>query len=69
LAIVDRVGLSDEQREGLAEGPAQHRSLERIVRWALATGRTIADIVIQDEYTHDVVVSWDDGLYLVFDST
>jgi hypothetical protein len=25
--------------------------------------------VVQDEYTHDVVVSWDGGRHLVFDTT
>jgi hypothetical protein len=29
----------------------------------------IEEVVIQDEYTHDVVMPYADGLYLVFDTT
>jgi hypothetical protein len=46
------------------------RSLEQVVRWAFS--RTppsdVADVVVQDEYTHDVVVPWR-GVHLVFDTT
>ena len=27
------------------------------------------DLVVQDEYTHDVVVPYDDELFLVYDTT
>ncbi len=40
-------------------------SLEDLVR---APGHEIVEIVVQDEYTHDVVVRRGDG-YLVFDTT
>ena len=46
------------------------RSLEQVVRWA--SSRTpsseVADVVVQDEYTHDVVIPWA-GVHLVFDTT
>ena len=29
----------------------------------------LAEVVVQDEYTHDVVVPWGDGLWLVYDCT
>jgi len=29
----------------------------------------VLDIVTQDEYTHDVIVPWDERLVLVFDAT
>jgi hypothetical protein len=29
----------------------------------------IARVVIQDEYTHDVVLPYDEGVYLVYDTT
>ena len=31
--------------------------------------RVVHEIVTQDEYTHDVVVRWNDRLSLVFDAT
>ena len=38
--------------------------LQDVVRW-----RMVASVVVQDEYTHDVVVPWEDGLYLAYDTT
>jgi hypothetical protein len=34
-----------------------------VVRWQIPV-----DVVVQDEYTHDVVVAWDD-VWLVYDTT
>jgi hypothetical protein len=46
------------------------RSLEQVVRWAFS--RTppseVADVIVQDEFTHDVVLPWR-GMHLVFDTT
>jgi hypothetical protein len=53
---------------------SQARALETlgaVLRWSLA--RTpqaeFVDVVVQDEFTHDVVVRVADGLYLVFGTT
>ncbi len=50
---------------------SRHRTLEEVVRWSLALvpPRMIARVVIQDEYTHDVVLPYDEGVYLVYDTT
>jgi hypothetical protein len=50
---------------------SRQRTLEEVVRWSLALTppRLIARVVIQDEYTHDVVLPYDDGVYLVYDAT
>jgi hypothetical protein len=47
------------------------RTLEELTRWGAAQSppRTITDVVIQDEYTHDVVMPYDATTYLVFDTT
>jgi hypothetical protein len=47
------------------------RMLGAILDWLRAQEppRSVAEIVTQDEYTHDVVVSWSDRLFLVFDAT
>jgi predicted ATPase len=45
--------------------------LEELVRWGFASqpARPVLDVVVQDEFTHDVVLPWDDTLHLVFDTT
>lgn len=42
--------------------------MEQVVQWVLRSGFSIDAIVVQDEYTHDVVVRTNDG-YLVYDTT
>jgi hypothetical protein len=46
-------------------------SLGPVIRWAIA--RTppaeFVDVVIQDEFTHDVVVRVEPSVFLVFDTT
>ena len=46
-------------------------TLHDVVLAALASSppRLIADVVVQDEYTHDVVLPWDDVHWLVYDTT
>lgn len=64
LPLHDRVGLRPSQRQALESALASHHILQDVVRW-----RLVASVVVQDEYTHDVVVPWDDGLYLAYDTT
>jgi len=48
-----------------------HRTMEEVVRWGLASKpmRLVARVVVQDEYTHDVVVPFRDDVFLVYDTT
>ena len=41
-------------------------TLEEVLRWG---GAALVEIITQDEYTHDVVLRWDDGVFLVYDTT
>jgi hypothetical protein len=47
------------------------RTLAGVLDWLRVQEppRLVADIVTQDEYTHDVVVPWSERLVLVFDAT
>ena len=49
----------------------EQRTLGDVLTWARSQQppRTVTEIITQDEYTHDVVVGYDDPLYLVFDTT
>lgn len=46
-------------------------TLEHVFRWALRQDPRIdpVDVVIQDEYNHDVLFGAVDGSFLVFDTT
>ena len=47
------------------------RTLGDVLNWARRQSppRSVAEIITQDEYTHDVVVALDSPYYLVFDTT
>lgn len=47
------------------------KTLEQVFRWAIARQPrlTPGDVVIQDEFTHDVIFRAPDGSALVFDTT
>jgi hypothetical protein len=57
--------------EALTSELARLSTLEQVVRWGLASkpSREVVNVVVQDEYTHDIVLAGPDGIYLCFDTT
>ncbi|HLL52243.1 MAG TPA: hypothetical protein VK447_01770 [Myxococcaceae bacterium] len=70
LALTDHAGLSEEALAGLKAQLSSLTTLQAVVGWAfsLSPPSDVADVVIQDEYTHDVVLPWN-RVWLVFDTT
>ena len=70
MKIEVRGAVDPARVEALSESVAGHTTLEVVVRWCLArrVPRLIERIVVQDEYTHDVVLDADD-CWLVYDTT
>lgn len=66
-----RTAVSDEVRAAIEGVFARQKTLEDVVRWGLGQvpARLVARVVVQDEYTHDVVVQHASGVWLVYDST
>lgn len=62
------VGVIDARVVNAASAATSFDTLEDVVRWPLGM---IAGVVIQDEYTHDVIVriTSHDHAHLVFDTT
>lgn len=56
-------------QESIAAFLAPQKTLEDVVKMGIASRRSIERVVIQDEYTHDVVLRYGDGVYLVYDTT
>jgi hypothetical protein len=54
---------------------SDQENLQDVMRWALShppgtfLPEVVAAVVLQDEFTHDVIVPWRDGLVLVYDTT
>ena len=74
VPVTDRAGLEPDRLAALRRELASQRTLADVLAWA--RGQTppaeVAEIVTQDEYTHDVVVAAGPAqarLYLAFDTT
>lgn len=63
--------IAVEVRASVVAMVASQRTLEDVVRWSLVSRppRRIVNVLVQDEYTHDVVVELDGEHYLVYDTT
>jgi len=75
LQITNHANLSSNRLAEIEEQLAGHHLLLDVLKWAKEQPegtfipQIIAEIVPQDEYTHDVIVPWRDGLVLVYDTT
>ena len=75
MRIVNHANLSAERLATIeSELPEQH-TLLAVFNWGreqasgtLAPG-VVAEVIVQDEFTHDAIVPWRDGLVLVYGTT
>ncbi len=44
-------------------------TVEELLMWCRAHRADVVDVIVQDEYSHDLVVRQRDGSYLCFDTT
>jgi hypothetical protein len=67
----DRAGLSEAQLSELRAALPELPTLEQVLKWGLRSSPPyeLVEVVTQDEYTHDVILRWRDGLHLAFDAT
>ena len=61
--------MSLEERALLERELAPLATLHDLIHWGLGRGWMVSAVVVQDEYTHDVVMPAEPGRVLVFDST
>ncbi|MDB4906269.1 MAG: hypothetical protein JWO05_1053 [Gemmatimonadetes bacterium] len=69
---VSRVGSVPESTVDRAQaGLGERRTLADVLQWGREQSptRDVVEIVTQDEYTHDVVIPFEAGHFLVFDAT
>jgi len=71
MPLENRAGLPSAQLAALDAETARHETLADVVRWGLAREPqlVVAEVVVQDEYTHDVVLPYGGGRFLVYDTT
>jgi hypothetical protein len=67
--LEDRAGLPDGDKTVLERELAGLVTLHDLIHWGLARGLMVSAVVVQDEFTHDVVMPAGAGRVLVFDCT
>ena len=71
VPVENRANLAADDVARIAELVELHQSIKQAVDWLAAHDPplTLADMVTQDEYSHDILVAYPGGLWLVYDST
>ena len=75
MRVFNRANLSAEAVADIATEISAQENLSDVMAWALSSSRgpfipsVVAAVIVQDEFTHDVIVPWRDGLVLVYDTT
>ena len=71
LPIENRAGLPAAEFDPLAAVLATHRSIKHAVDWLAGhmPPLGLAGMVTQDEFSHDILVAYPGGVWLVYDST
>ena len=73
--VLNYANLSQEAFADLERQLADQHALKDLMTWALADAAmkfipgVVKEVVVQDEFTHDVVVPWGPELVLVYDTT
>lgn len=69
--LTDHSEMPEPARAALERVLAPLQLLEDVVRWSFsqAPPLPVLDVVVQDEFTHDVVLAWQPGRFLVFETT
>lgn len=71
IPFADLAGLSPVEREQLATEVSEHRGLDDVFAWGRNQSPPVhpADVIKQDEFTHDVLVPLANERWLVYGTT
>ena len=75
MKVINYANLSAEESTQLKNELPEQENLHGLMKWALSQPKgvflssIVLDVIVQDEFTHDVIVPYRDGLFLVYDTT
>ena len=75
MKIENHANLSSDEITRIETELTGQENLSDVMGWALShpagvfLPTVVAEVVVQDEFTHDVIVPYRDGLVLVYDTT
>ncbi len=71
VRVENRGNLAPDEFARIAGALARHRSIKHAVDWLAGhqPPLSISGLVTQDEFSHDILVDYPGGLWLVYDTT
>jgi hypothetical protein len=75
MRVLNHANISPDRIAEIAGQLQDQQNLKDVMSWALSQPvgtfmpQVVADVIVQDEFTHDVIVPWREGLVLVYDTT
>ena len=71
VLVENRASLSPAEHAALEGALGDQPTLQQVVRWGLEhhPPLMVRDVVVQDEFTHDVVLPYPNGRFLAYDTT
>jgi hypothetical protein len=75
MLLLNHAQLSEAEILEIDSELRAQENLQDVMAWALSRPagtflpQVVAQVVVQDEFSHDVIVPWRDGLTLVYDTT
>ena len=74
MQIVNQANLPADRFAEIRETIPHQENLKDLMAWAFSNSHdfcatVVTEVIVQDEFTHDVVVPWRDRLFLVYDTT
>jgi hypothetical protein len=75
MRVVNHANLSVEEIAQIERELSGQQNLNDVMKWALSHPKdlfipsVVANVIVQDEFTHDVIVPYRNGLVLVYDTT
>jgi hypothetical protein len=72
MRVLNHAKLSNEAVADIAAALSGQENLRDVMSWALSAPSgtflpaVVSEVIVQDEFTHDVIVPWRDGLILVY---
>jgi len=75
MRVVNHASLTADLLADIAKELEAQENLRDVMTWAFSfppgtfLSSVVDEVIVQDEFTHDVIVPWREGLVLVYDTT
>ena len=68
MKVVNAENVTVEKFEQIARSLPNAENLWQLMNWINSQTKSLPEVVVQDEFTHDVIIPFQD-VFLVFDTT